>query len=1278
MSTMRRVRLAIERCWFVAVAVSAVSIGMRSVPANDLSPALLEQACVDGRARAVTMSLGDFDEDGTPDLVSGVRMRSNGFLAFRRGTLVKGDSSLREARWIPTSGEVDWISDVAVQLHSLPESMDFIRAGDFDADGHLDVVTAMAGSKTIYFLFGDGHGAFGRPRGIELAGKVTAVTSGEIGRADGVDDLVVGIDAAMGPRVIVFEASDGAFNAQPESFDLPSKATALMLGRFAADFMVDLVVASGRDLVLIRGRDISSWGSTPATRESWRVSTRSFPSEISSLAQGHFLGNHRTSLAMLFADGDVATLDPVNGRTTGESNLGFSPIGAWRLSTVSKSPPSGRSWLVSASASSHMGDELLVVNARDEEIRFVRHENNQEGSVHVDGDTVAVLPVDEERLLILRAGHAAPEVISALPNETTGLDGNDENLRLGAELRTLSQPTGGGRGSGRANNLVDAYAIRMRHAGTTVEVLASKIGAVATEYDDNSATPLTPVRGGIVSYIDQQVFGLDYSSQTYVPATLEGELERGRSERQLIRSSTPAEIGPLPALRAATLRRLPMTRTIQGIQSQAYLLTDALGKRWRLFFGNGLPRPSGAIRKKLAGMFPGAVERGDPDCEEGEDGRHHDSCESDRVASPAQQVAGRVLLRAEIQVGSTWNPVFIAESVRRTRVATTSFAVPEGWHEQIGTDSRDTSAARSPTSTDCTPQAVPTNAYIRRGVGPVSNHPEVFPFFWGSTFANPAHRNAVNQMYSSLANSFDASYLKFLAQYDVVGAGGLGDLRIFDGNPPAAAGSGGTGAVIGNFILDRMGDGSGPLFWATCCSGPHDPIYAVFIPDTPVIDSAGWDGYHLIVPSGEEFIPWPFSLFQHEGIPFMVSRVKEAAMLLQCDPRLRFAGVCASDPGLAEFDHATESASHEFVEASTDPIPIFSNIDPFKIPAWFNGENADICQINPSPWRSHSVVNGFAVSTYWSNEDLACVPESRPRVDIIQPHDGDTILWQPGGPTVQLLAAASDPIQGDISSTIQWLVDGSLQSHRGAVITSPPLSLGGHTFTATVTTVSDGLISDGVEGTISKTRSSCVSVRVAADPPNVTILSPSDGGTYGDDQTILFRGDAQDPQDGTLHGSSLSWFANSQLIGTGETVSHKLTTIGDVAVTLVAVNSAGLGADATVIVHIGPGMGIPFVNITAPQSHTLVAPGDVITFTAVATDVTGAQIPDASISWYAVVDPACDPTTGCIASVLLGHGGTLNSALPAVYGSINVEVIATDPVRGTMAIDAIVLEQLIP
>jgi len=150
------------------------------------------------QAQPLALASGDFDEDGTPDRVSGFAVGKGGMITVHRGNvnaLWPYGAALRNGpppAFLPNP-----------RSFSVPEAPNFIATGDFDADGHWDVVTAQLGSSALYFLKGDGHGGFAAPQRILLTGNVTAMIAGEINRADGLTDLIVAVNSAGGPRVLV-------------------------------------------------------------------------------------------------------------------------------------------------------------------------------------------------------------------------------------------------------------------------------------------------------------------------------------------------------------------------------------------------------------------------------------------------------------------------------------------------------------------------------------------------------------------------------------------------------------------------------------------------------------------------------------------------------------------------------------------------------------------------------------------------------------------------------------------------------------------------------------------------------------------------------------------------------------------------------------------------------------------------------------------------------------------------------------------------------------------
>ncbi|HXN73218.1 MAG TPA: FG-GAP-like repeat-containing protein [Candidatus Acidoferrales bacterium] len=256
-------------------------------------------------ARPLALATGDFDEDGVPDLISGYAISKSGAISLHRGNI--------NALWPYGAALLDGPPPAFLpeaRVFALPEAPDFVATGDFDGDGHWDVVTAQRGSNALYFLKGDGHGGFRSPQRVSLSGSVTAMISGEINRKDGLTDLIVAVSTANGARALVFESPTGALKAQPEIFSLPQPVTALALGKFDGGAMNSLAVAAGNQMVMIYGRDrrLSLGAAQRAAVLPAKVTQQRFAFAIRALTAGDFTGAG-ASVAALGDDGRVHILE---------------------------------------------------------------------------------------------------------------------------------------------------------------------------------------------------------------------------------------------------------------------------------------------------------------------------------------------------------------------------------------------------------------------------------------------------------------------------------------------------------------------------------------------------------------------------------------------------------------------------------------------------------------------------------------------------------------------------------------------------------------------------------------------------------------------------------------------------------------------------------------------------------------------------------------------------------------------------------------------------------
>ncbi|MFY9556730.1 MAG: FG-GAP-like repeat-containing protein, partial [Blastocatellia bacterium] len=402
-----------------------------------LGPAELVQALERNEAQGLSLASADFDEDGVPDLISGYAGPQSGIVTLMRGNVDSIYPNAPQAKQRKAEGAFTDAPFLAPAfVFEVPEAADFIGTGDFDADGHWDVVAAARGGNDLWFFRGDGQGSFGEAIRIDLHGRVTNLITGEINRADGLADIVVGVVAADGPKVLVFESPDGALRGNPEAHALRAEVTAIALGRLDSDYTMDLVVGSGSDLVVVYGRDrkLSLDEIKRAEVPKAEIYQRSFPYAIKAAAIGDFMGDGQTGLSLLSDDGAVYLLS--GGRPTGRNVS--DRIEDWKSGVVAPDPSSRITQLVRARVSSAPADNLVGVYSNGHRLRIIVGSTDprlQEAAkpvwLDVDGEPVSVLPMRVNAyalsdLVVLRKGQIAPSMVLT-PSSIITVTNTDDN-----------------------------------------------------------------------------------------------------------------------------------------------------------------------------------------------------------------------------------------------------------------------------------------------------------------------------------------------------------------------------------------------------------------------------------------------------------------------------------------------------------------------------------------------------------------------------------------------------------------------------------------------------------------------------------------------------------------------------------------------------------------------------------------------------------------------------------------------------------------------------------
>jgi len=372
-------------------------------------PENLQAALEQDRAEPLSLAAADFDEDGVPDLVTGYSHDGRGIVSLRRGNVDSIYPHSPEAKQSEIAGNFTTGPFLSTaHVFQVPIAPDFIGTGDFDADGHWDVVVAARGKEFLSLLRGNGRGNFGVPNDIRLPGAVTALITGEINRADGLADVVVAVDGEGGAKALVYEGPAGALKAAPESFQLPAPANSLALGQLSSAYTIDLAVAAGSELLVVYGRDRKL--TLPLEEQESvrpaRVERRSFTGAVKSLVIGRFDESPWSEIAALVAGGEVQLLSRGVAKRRGRDK---EPLFAEWMKRELPSPRPGAERLIVANVSTSAPDDLLVLDSSDGQVRVLRAGRESKSSL----GTLLGMKDSQHESLSLTVGLA--ETVAVLP-----------------------------------------------------------------------------------------------------------------------------------------------------------------------------------------------------------------------------------------------------------------------------------------------------------------------------------------------------------------------------------------------------------------------------------------------------------------------------------------------------------------------------------------------------------------------------------------------------------------------------------------------------------------------------------------------------------------------------------------------------------------------------------------------------------------------------------------------------------------------------------------------
>jgi hypothetical protein len=387
----------------VAVSLTTPTFGAAGARADGEAPG--------GAMRPLSLAAADFDEDGVADLLAGHAAAAGGLLTLHLGNPDAIYPHAPAARARRPAGPAPAPFQPGPRLTRLPGPPDLLQAGDFDADGHVDVIAAAAGRDAVV-LRGDGRGALAPPQRIPLPGAPTAMAVGDLNGPDGLADVVFAVTTTGGPRLLMFAGFDGAWVAAPVTYDLPAPATAIEIAALDGRHSADIALAAGRELLIVHGRDRSPRGSRAAGAAP-TVERHALPFVIRALVAGDFTGDGRPDLAVASAD-DVIHVFATSPGNLGDGRFATPPDG-WTFDTASMRIQARADRLVRARLTSRAAHDLLAVDRAGGQVRMIALTGGARSQVVARAGAVLPMRLDTDArddLVVLGPGDGAPVVLA--------------------------------------------------------------------------------------------------------------------------------------------------------------------------------------------------------------------------------------------------------------------------------------------------------------------------------------------------------------------------------------------------------------------------------------------------------------------------------------------------------------------------------------------------------------------------------------------------------------------------------------------------------------------------------------------------------------------------------------------------------------------------------------------------------------------------------------------------------------------------------------------------
>ena len=203
--------------------------------------------------RGLALAQGDVDGDGMPDLVlSLVTAEGEGKLLVYPGNVdyLFPHTAQARARQALSGAPPEAFLAAWPERH-IPVAADRMVLVDSDADGRMEVIVGAVGGDSLWRLTAAELRGSGDAQSIALEGTLTALAAGEVGRRDGVDEVVAAITHDGKASLLLWAGS----RRPPTRLALPAPVSALAVGMLNEDPWGDVVWLGAERLGWISGSD---------------------------------------------------------------------------------------------------------------------------------------------------------------------------------------------------------------------------------------------------------------------------------------------------------------------------------------------------------------------------------------------------------------------------------------------------------------------------------------------------------------------------------------------------------------------------------------------------------------------------------------------------------------------------------------------------------------------------------------------------------------------------------------------------------------------------------------------------------------------------------------------------------------------------------------------------------------------------------------------------------------------------------------------------------------